>query len=102
MSSSQIAILAYADRRSLRTGERIAFKVSCTGGSRYHASIVKLASPQVFPIPDHPAFRPEPTGSAVDGSYPAREQRIAAGSYALCAAEAAFSELDSFTLCAFQ
>jgi N,N-dimethylformamidase len=95
------AIFGYADRRSLRAGERIAFKVSCHSAPRYRASIVRLLGPQVFPKPDHPEFRPLPMNSAADGSYDARVQRIAIGSYAIVPSDEAFSAIGSFTLSAF-
>jgi N,N-dimethylformamidase len=94
-------ILAYADRRSLRGGERLAFKVSCRGAERYAARIVRLTSPQVFPGADHPEFRPEPMNAAIDGTYPARAQPIAAGSCGIVGAERGFPATDSFTFCAF-
>ncbi len=39
-----IAVMGYADRRSVRVGERIAFKVSCDSAPRYKATIVRLLS----------------------------------------------------------
>jgi N,N-dimethylformamidase len=94
-------VLGYADRRSLRAGERLAFKVSCHGAERYAARIVRLTSPQVFPDADHPEFHPEPMNAAIDGTYPARAQPLAAGSCGIVGAQGGFAITDSFTLCAF-
>jgi N,N-dimethylformamidase len=94
------AVMGYADRRSLRAGERIAFMVSCHGAETYRAAIVRLMSPQAYPPPLSPPFRALPMDSAIDGERPGRAQEIAAGSYALAAADPAFATLGDFTLVA--
>ena len=94
------AVMGYADRRSLRAGERIAFKVSCEGAATYTASIRRLMSPQAYPPPASPPFRALPVDSAADGTYPARVQEIPAGSYAIVPAGDAFAGLADFTLAA--
>ncbi len=94
------AVMGYADRRSVRAGERIEFKVSCDVGANYRAAIVRLHSPQAYPPPLSPAFRVAAMNSAVDGNYPARAQEIPIGSYGLVAADPAFAALGAFTLAA--
>jgi N,N-dimethylformamidase len=74
-------ILAYADRDSVRPGERVEFKVSCTGADTYRADIVKLKSLHAAATP--PSFASDAL-AVIDGwTLPAREQRIEAGSYGL-------------------
>ncbi len=74
-------ILAYADRDSVRPGERIEFKVSCTGADTYRAEIVKLRSFHAAAPP--PGFASDAV-TVIDGwTLAAREQRIDAGSYGL-------------------
>ncbi len=94
------AVMGYADRRSVRAGERIGFKVSCDVGANYSAEIVRLHSPQAYPPPMSPPFRVSAMNSAVDGSYPSRAQHIPIGSYGLVAADRAFATLGAFTLAA--
>jgi N,N-dimethylformamidase len=91
-------VMGYADRRSVRAGERIEFKVSCDGFDSYRARIVRLLSPQVFPGPDFPDFRLAATGSAIDGTYPARVQEFPAGSYGWIAGDPHLARLGAFTL----
>lgn len=71
-------VLGYADRLSVRAGERIEFMVSCER-DRYRAEIVRLDS--AFPLEDDPSFRPPVVESPVNGEYPGRFQPIRAGSY---------------------
>ncbi|MFO0294033.1 MAG: N,N-dimethylformamidase beta subunit family domain-containing protein, partial [Rhodospirillales bacterium] len=95
-----VAVMGYADRRSLRAGERIAFMVSCHGAETYRARIVRLMSPQAYPPPVAPPFRALQTGSAVDGEHPGRVQEIPAGSYGFVAADPDFAALGDFTIAA--
>ena len=95
-----VAVMGYADRRSLRAGERIAFMVSCHGAETFRARIVRLMSPQAYPPPVAPPFRALPTGSAVDGEHPGRVQEIPAGSYGFVAADPDFAALGDFTIAA--
>ena len=52
-----VAVMGYADRRSVRVGEPIRFKVSVDGSPVYKATVVRLLSPQSFPQPHAPEFR---------------------------------------------
>jgi N,N-dimethylformamidase len=74
-------ILGYADRLSVATGERIAFKVSCEGHAHYHLEIVRLISGDLNPA--GAGFREEVVPTGIAGNYPGRRQDIMAGSYAL-------------------
>jgi N,N-dimethylformamidase len=95
------SILAYADRRSVRAGEPLAFKVSCHGAAHYAARILRLTSPRPFPGMDRPGFSPEPMHGAIGGTYPARAQPILTGSCAIIDSGRRLDIPESFTLCAF-
>ncbi|MBT6206243.1 MAG: N,N-dimethylformamidase [Alphaproteobacteria bacterium] len=74
-------IIGYSDKLSVAPGETIAFKVSCEDVASYDASIIRLISADL-----HPKGRgwiTEPVESAIEGSYPGREQAIPAGSWGL-------------------
>jgi N,N-dimethylformamidase beta subunit-like protein len=92
-------LMGYADRISVAPGETIAFKVSCSGAPRYRAEIVRVLSPEAGPLA--PPFRREPVETPANGDYPAREQELRCGSWAMVPGHARFAELDSFSLQAF-
>jgi N,N-dimethylformamidase len=95
------SVMGYANRRSVRIGESIAFKVSCDGFPRYRASIVRLLSAETFPEPHAPPFRFDDMRSAVDGEYEGRRFDIPAGSYAEIPASPILADLSRTTLAAF-
>ncbi len=95
------AVMGYADRRSVRIGERIQFKVSCDGASAYNATIVRLLSAQTFPPPHAPEFRFDVMTSAVNGEHKGTYHPIPAGSYAEIPANPKLSGLATCTLAAF-
>ncbi|HVR33648.1 MAG TPA: N,N-dimethylformamidase beta subunit family domain-containing protein [Acidimicrobiia bacterium] len=90
-------VMAYADRRSVRPGETIGFKVSCDGVPTVEAAVGRLRAPNVGPGPDVPAFDFEVLDSAVGGEYPAVRQPIDRGSYVRVPPSAALADVDAFT-----
>jgi N,N-dimethylformamidase len=78
-------IIGYADELSVAPGETIAFKASCEGLENYEASIVRLISADLHP--DGRGWIEEAVASPIDGGYPAREQAIPAGSWAIVPAK---------------
>src|SRR5260221_8449687 len=92
-------LMGYADRISVAPGETIAFKVSCAGAPRYRAEIVRVLSPEAGPLA--PPFRRETVETPANGEYPAREQALRCGSWAMVPADPRFAALDSFSLEAF-
>ena len=95
------AVMGYADRRSVRVGETIQFKVSCDGAPAYNATIVRLLSAQTFPPPHAPEFRFDVMTSAVNGEHKGQHYPIPAGSYAEIPANPKLSSLATCTLAAF-
>ena len=76
------AVMGYADRRSVRAGERIAFKVSCDGAPLYKATIVRLLSSQTFDPPHAPEFRFEVMPCPVNGEHEGKGHPLPIGSHA--------------------
>ncbi len=74
-------ILAYSDRISTRSGETIAFKVSCDGPDHYEAEIVRLWS--ASDAEGGPGLREAVVASPAHGRYAGRYQPIRAGSHAV-------------------
>ena len=74
-------MLAYADRQTLRAGEEINFKTSCSGVESYRLDIVRLLSPDLGDGPDVPAYVATEMATPVCGDHPARHQEIHPGSY---------------------
>jgi N,N-dimethylformamidase len=79
-----LPIAGYADRLSVRPGERIAFKVSSQLGGSYEARLVRIVSADANP--KGPGIVEEPVPASINGSYPGRNQPIHQGSYALISA----------------
>jgi len=77
---SSPSVLAYADVRSVRAGEPIAFFVSSAGDADIEARIVRLQSPDIGPI--GPAFRETRIEAPLNGRHTGRYQPIHIGSYA--------------------
>src|SRR5260370_18299706 len=92
-------LMGYADRISVAPGETIAFKVSCAGAPRYRAEIVRVLSAAAGQLA--PPFRRETVETPANGEYPAREQELRCGSWAMVPADPRFAALDSFSLQAF-
>ena len=74
------AVMGYADRQSLRPGERIEFKVSALGPETYRADIVRLIAPEVGLGDDCPDFCEIELDTEVCGDYPTEWQPIHPGS----------------------
>ncbi len=73
-------LIGYTDRWSAQPGDALSLHVSSSHGS-VDVDIVRLRHGD--PNPDGPGFQTEPVESAVTGTYPAFEQSIGAGSYAV-------------------
>jgi N,N-dimethylformamidase len=93
------ALLAYSDEVSVAPGETIGFKVSGHGLAAYRADIVRLRAPETGP--DAPGFREEVVATPVSREYPARQQGIHLGSYAIVPPAPRLGTLQSFTVQAF-
>lgn len=87
-------MLGYADRFSVETGGRIAFKVSAEGP--YRASIERVICGDAAFL----GLKTAPVPSPIEGERPGRVQRIACGSHAEIDDGAAFA-LRDFTLLAW-
>ena len=91
-------LLAYADRQTLRAGEEINFKVSCSGVKTYTLDIVRLLSPDLGDVPDVPAYSATEMATEVCGEHPARHQPIHPGSYVRVPGGAGGGDADGFTI----
>ena len=87
-------LVGYADRMSVRPGDRLRFMVSCEETSAYHAENVRLESGDLHP--QGPGFIEHPVATNVTGTYAGRFQPLHAGSYALV--EGGIAKLTDFTL----
>ena len=67
-----IPLIGYADRLSLRPGETINFKVSCSSADPYEARLVRIICGD--PNPDGPGIKEEEIIADFAGSYTARPQ----------------------------
>src|SRR5471030_2557475 len=74
-------LIGYADRISVRAGQKIAFKVSSTAAEPYNASLIRIVRGD--PNPDGPGVKFEDHSEHFDGRFPSREQRAWPGSSAL-------------------
>jgi N,N-dimethylformamidase len=92
-------IMAYADPWSVAPGETVRFMVSCIGGDRYTAQIVRLKQPEAGPLAT--PFAPEPVEAPCNGVHGGRRQRIPIGSLCVVPANAALAMAGSFTLLAY-
>ena len=79
-------LIGYADRISVRAGEKIAFKISSTASGPYNATLVRIVRGD--PNPAGPGVKFEDLSEHFDGRFPSREQRAWPGSYALIEAAA--------------
>src|SRR5262249_42361138 len=71
-------LTGYADRISVRAGEKISFKVSSTGPGPYHAMLVRIVRGD--PNPDGPPPKIEDESELFDARFASREQRAWPGS----------------------
>lgn len=92
-------VWGYADRLSVAPGETIEFKVSCAHEGTYRADIVRLINGDTNPA--GPGFTEVVEAAEINGEYPARYQRIDAGSYVLVEDGGALALDGPFTLHAF-
>ena len=74
-------LIGYADRISVRAGEKIAFKVSSTAAGPYNASLIRVVRGD--PNPAGPGVKFEDLSKHFGGSFPSRQQHAWPGSYAL-------------------
>jgi N,N-dimethylformamidase len=74
-------LTGYADRISVRAGEKIAFKVSSTGPGPYHAMLIRIIRGD--PNPGGPPTKFEDQSELFDGRFASRQQHAWPGSYAL-------------------
>ena len=89
-------ILSYSDEISVAAGETIRFMVSCEGTKSYRADIVRVICGDENP--EGPGFKERLVRTAANGTYQARRQSLAAGSYAIVPAHPALDRLTSFTV----
>ena len=74
-------LTGYADKVSLRVGEKIAFKVSSVGPNPYNATLVKIVRGD--PNPGGPPPKLEDLSEFFDGRFASRVQHAWPGSYGL-------------------
>jgi N,N-dimethylformamidase len=98
-TSNVLEIIGYADRMTVRPGERIAFKVSCeAGATRFRARIVRLICGD--DSPEGPGYKEQPVASSIEGDYPGRRQVIHAGSSVIVPATPVLDQVESFVVSA--
>lgn len=93
-----IPLIGYADRLSVRPGETIEFKVSCSGPAPYEARLVRVFNAD--PNPAGPGLLEEPVPAPFEGSHASRVQPLQLGSYARVEDAGALDGLESFHLSA--
>ena len=91
-------MLAYADRQTLRAGEEINFKASCSGAETYRLDVVRLLSPDLGDGPDVPAYVATEMATPICGDHPARHQEMHPGSYVQVPAGAGGEAERGFTI----
>jgi N,N-dimethylformamidase len=74
-------LTGYADRISVRAGEKISFKVSSVGPGPYNAMLVRIVRGD--PNPGGPPQKLEDQSELFDGRFASRQQHAWPGSYAL-------------------
>ncbi|MBV8393992.1 MAG: N,N-dimethylformamidase large subunit, partial [Alphaproteobacteria bacterium] len=75
------ALTGYADRISMRAGQKIAFKISSVGPQPYQATLVRIVRGD--PNPAGPPATYEDHSRVFKGEFPSRQQHAWPGSYAL-------------------
>ena len=98
MAASAIPLIGYSDRLSVRPGDTIAFKVSCTSSEPYDAKLVRITCGD--PNPAGPGIKEADIPAEFTGSYPSRLQDIHLGSYAKVIPGSAFDGVDRLTFAA--
>ncbi|MBA1145385.1 N,N-dimethylformamidase beta subunit family domain-containing protein [Mesorhizobium neociceri] len=98
MTSDRPAILAYADRDSVKPGESIGFAVSCLRPDSFQCDFVRLLGCDAGP--EMPPFRPSVIAAPEARCYPGREQAIRSGSYIEVNGSQRLADLGSVTVCA--
>ncbi len=88
-------ILGYTDRLSAVPGDAVNFKISAPLAGKFKARLIRLICGD--DSPEGPGFKAENIDSEIDGIYPARQQRIMAGSYVWVTARQPF-DLLNFTV----
>lgn len=74
-------LIGYADRISVRTGEKIAFKISSVGPDAYRVRLVRIVRGD--PNPAGPPPKLEDLSRLFADQFPSREQHARPGSYAM-------------------
>ncbi len=92
-------IMGYADRVSLQPGETVRIMASCIGAKSYRADIVRLLSPNAGMGASE--YREVVVDTPANATYPAREQKIHAGSFGVVPEKWALKDVESFTLQAY-
>ncbi len=95
---NMIRVTGYADRLSVRPGDKITFYVHSENEEKYQADIVRLIHGDTSP--DGPGFKEELIQSDTNTEYSGTHQPIYAGSYILVPHQTQF-DVDSFTLCCY-
>ncbi|MEC8203799.1 MAG: N,N-dimethylformamidase large subunit, partial [Pseudomonadota bacterium] len=98
MAASKIPLIGYSDRLSVRPGDTIAFKVSCTSPEPYEAKLVRITCGD--PNPAGPGIKEKDVPADFTGQYPSRAQNINLGSYAKVAPGSALDGVDQLTFAA--
>ncbi|MEC8173957.1 MAG: N,N-dimethylformamidase beta subunit family domain-containing protein [Pseudomonadota bacterium] len=98
MAASEIPLIGYSDRLSVRPGDTIAFKVSCTSPEPYEAKLVRITCGD--PNPAGPGIKENEVPADFTGQYPSRAQNINLGSYAKVAPGSALDGVDQLTFAA--
>ncbi|MCA0245103.1 MAG: N,N-dimethylformamidase large subunit [Proteobacteria bacterium] len=75
------ALIGYSDRISVRSGEKIAFKISSTGPNPYNATLVRIVRGDTNPGGPPPKL--EDMSDLFDGRFASRVQHAWTGSYGL-------------------
>ncbi|RWQ46173.1 N,N-dimethylformamidase beta subunit family domain-containing protein [Mesorhizobium sp.] len=98
MMSNRAAILAYADRDSVKPGENIAFAVSCLNLDSFDCDFVRLLGFDAGA--EMPPFQPTVMAVPEAKRYPGREQPIRAGSYIEVEGSSRLADIGRVTICA--
>ena len=77
----RIPVIGYCDPLSVRPGDTIGFKVSCSGEGAFSARLLRSICADANP--DGPGIVEEPVQATLAGEYPARQQAFNPGSYGL-------------------
>jgi N,N-dimethylformamidase len=92
----EIPIVGYADRFSLKSGEKISFKVSCTSTKPYSAKLIRVISGD--PNPEGPGLIEEDVKADFAKLYESRYQATDLGSYIRVPSHPTFDDLTGFTI----